>query len=336
MEYDSLKNIKIQIKGLVQGVGFRPFVYRMARKTEIYGWVKNRQDGLIIEASGSRENIQCFILSLKNEIPTAAQIHDFQTQESKSIHKNKFEIVLSEDDSNKQEITQIGSDIAICPDCLEDLKTQAHRLNYPFINCTNCGPRFSIIRDLPYDRDKTTMDIFDMCPICKSEYENPADRRFHAQPIACLNCGPHYKFISKYKETEDFNIVIKLTSDFIDTGKIVAIKGIGGFFIACDAKNNEAVQRLRKLKSHEGKPLAVMFRDVETIQQNCYLNVVEKDSLLSWKRPIVILKSKNKFPESISNGINTVGALLPYMPRMRFDIFHRFSIPGITTTSSSP
>ena len=310
MKTNSKKHIKIQIKGLVQGVGFRPFVYRTAIKNEISGWVKNRRDGVLIEASGDFEDIQMFISSLKTEAPVAAQIQDFHVLNSNKVYNNGFHIILSEQYSGDKEITQIGPDIAVCQDCLKDMKTQSHRLDYPFTNCTNCGPRFSIIRDLPYDREKTTMDIFKMCPSCKEEYKNPADRRFHAQPVACLNCGPNYKFISKEKVTEKFDEIIKQTSQFINEGKNIAIKGIGGFFIACDATNDETVKRLRMLKNREGKPFAVMFKDVDSINQCCYLSENEKESLISWQRPIVILQSKNKLPESVSNGINTVGTML--------------------------
>ena len=232
MKPNSTKNINIQIKGLVQGVGFRPFVYRLAIKKNIAGWVKNSRDGLLIKASGNLGNVDSFVSSLKNDFPVAAQIHDFKVSDSNQSYQNGFQIIPSEDCNAKNEITQIGPDIAVCPDCLEDMKTQHHRVNYPFINCTNCGPRFSIIRDLPYDRVKTTMDVFEMCPFCKGEYFNPNDRRFHAQPIACLHCGPHYKFITKQIETENLHVILSKSAEFIDLGKIIAIKGIGGFFIA--------------------------------------------------------------------------------------------------------
>ena len=330
----STKNIAIQIKGLVQGVGFRPFVYRTAVKNEVSGWVKNRSDGVFIEASGDLSEINSFIDDLKNEVPVAAQIHDFQVLDSATVYQKGFRIILSEHNHPENEITQIGPDIAVCSDCLADMKTQKHRTNYPFINCTNCGPRFSIIRDLPYDRQLTTMDVFEMCSVCKSEYENPADRRFHAQPVACLNCGPHYKFFSAEGSTENFSDVLEETVRLIDSGKIVSIKGIGGFFIACDATNNETVNRLRKLKNREGKPFAVMFCDEESVEDFCFLSEEEKDVLNSWRRPIVILKSKKLLPESISNGINTVGAMLPYMP-FHYMLFEKLETPVIVFTSGN-
>ena len=334
MELNSLKHIKIQIKGLVQGVGFRPFVYRVAVKNKISGWVNNQQDGVLIEASGDFEDIQKFISSLKTEAPAATKIQDFQVSNSNKIYNNGFHIILSEQNSADKEITQIGPDISVCDKCLEDIQKQKHRLNYPFTNCTNCGPRFSIIRDLPYDREKTTMDVFEMCPVCKSEYENPSDRRFHAQPVACINCGPNYKFISGEIETEIFDEILESTSKFIDEGKIVAIKGIGGFFIACDALQGDSVGLLRKRKSREGKPFAVMFKDIKTMKQFCFINVEEEIALTSWQRPIVILQSKNKLPESVSNGINTVGAMLPYMP-FHYLLFEKLKTPAIIFTSGN-
>ncbi len=334
MTAGSTKNITIQIKGLVQGVGFRPFVYRTAVENQISGWVKNRSDGVFIEASGKLNEINSFIDDLRNKVPVAAQIHDFQVLESEKVYKKGFRIILSEHNYSESEITQIGPDIAVCPECLADMKIQKHRLNYPFINCTNCGPRFSIIRDLPYDRQFTTMDVFEMCGVCKNEYENPLDRRFHAQPVSCLNCGPHYKLFSESGSSENFDGILAETVRLIDTGKIVSIKGIGGFFIACDATNNETVKRLRKLKNREGKPFAVMFRDVESVEDFCFLSEEEKNVLSSWRRPIVILKSKKRLTESISNGINTVGAMLPYMP-FHYMLFEKLETPVIVFTSGN-
>lgn len=334
MNFNSVKNIRIQIWGLVQGVGFRPFVYRIAKNNNISGWVKNRHDGVLIEASGDEKAIALFLSGLKTGAPPAARIHDFQVADSENFYNNGFEIILSDEDRSGKEITQIGPDIAVCEDCLEDMRSQPHRIDYPFVNCTNCGPRFSIIRDLPYDREKTTMDVFEMCPVCRSEYENPADRRFHAQPVACKNCGPHYKLVSNEKVTDDFKEVLDTTSEFIDLGMIVGIKGIGGFFIACDATNSLAVERLRKLKNREGKPFAVMFRDMAAIGRYCVLNEEERQQLVSWQRPIVILKSKNHLPESVSNGISTVGGMLPYMP-FHYRLFDRLKTPAMVFTSGN-
>ena len=328
------KNIRIRITGLVQGVGFRPFVYRSAITHQISGWVKNSREGVVIEASGTRENLDSFTCDLKNNYPPVARILDIHITDSGVFHDNGFEIILSEDTESGYEITQIGPDIAVCPDCLKDMKLQKHRMDYPFINCTNCGPRFSIIRDLPYDRRKTTMDAFKMCPVCKTEYDNPADRRFHAQPVACLSCGPHYRFAAKDRNTEIPAEVLALTAGFIDRGDCVAIKGIGGFFIACDAGNEQSVLNLRTRKYREGKPFAVMFRDMNTVRRNCFLSRHEKEMLDSWHRPIVILKSRKQLPESVSNGLSTIGALLPYMP-FHYLLFERLRTSTIIFTSGN-
>jgi hydrogenase maturation protein HypF len=328
------KNIRIQVRGLVQGVGFRPFVYRSARKHFISGWVRNSQEGVLIEATGTSENLELFTSDLKNNYPPVARILDLQITDSGVSYDNGFEIILSENTESGCEITQIGPDIAVCPDCLEDMKVQKHRIEYPFINCTNCGPRFSIIRDLPYDRQKTTMDAFKMCPVCKAEYDDPSDRRFHAQPVACLSCGPHYRFVSKNRNSEIPPEVLTLTAEFINMGKSVAIKGIGGFFIACDAGNERSVKKLRKRKRREGKPFAVMFRDIEAIRQFCFLSNDEKEILDSWHRPIVILHSRKLLPESVSNGLSTIGALLPYMP-FHYLLFDKLQTSAIIFTSGN-
>ena len=328
------KNIRIQVRGLVQGVGFRPFVYRSARKHFISGWVRNSQEGVLIEATGTSENLELFTSDLKNNYPPVARILDLQITDSGVSYDNGFEIILSETTESGCEITQIGPDIAVCPDCLEDMKVQKHRIEYPFINCTNCGPRFSIIRDLPYDRQKTTMDAFKMCPVCKAEYDDPSDRRFHAQPVACLSCGPHYRFVSKKRNSEIPSEVLTLTAEFINMGKSVAIKGIGGFFIACDAGNERSVRKLRERKRREGKPFAVMFRDLEAIRQFCFLSTDEKEILDSWHRPIVILNSRKLLPESVSNGLSTIGALLPYMP-FHYLLFDKLQTSAIIFTSGN-
>lgn len=328
------KNIRIQVRGLVQGVGFRPFVYRSARKHFISGWVRNSQEGVLIEATGTSENLELFTSDLKNNYPPVARILDLQITDSGVSYDNGFEIILSENTESGCEITQIGPDIAVCPDCLEDMKVQKHRIEYPFINCTNCGPRFSIIRDLPYDRQKTTMDAFKMCPVCKAEYDDPSDRRFHAQPVACLSCGPHYRFVSKNGNSEIPSEVLTLTAEFINMGKSIAIKGIGGFFIACDAGNERSVRKLRERKRREGKPFAVMFRDIEAIRQFCFLSNDEKEILDSWHRPIVILNSRKLLPESVSNGLSTIGALLPYMP-FHYLLFDKLQTSAIIFTSGN-
>jgi hydrogenase maturation protein HypF len=264
----------------------------------------------------------------------AATITQISSCEIVNNSYNQFEIIQSTRNGKSKEFTQIGPDIAVCNHCLDDLKKQKHRLNYPLINCTQCGPRFSIIKNLPYDRAQTTMASFTMCAECREEYNNINDRRFHAQPIACNNCGPKYKMVVDGKTFHNFEQILNKTALKIDQGKIIAIKGVGGFFITCDALNQKSVMRLRKLKNREGKPFAVMFRDVEKIKEFCFAGNEEIKLLASWRRPVVILNKKKKLPESISNGLNTIGTLLPYMP-FHYLLFEKLKTDAIVFTSGN-
>ncbi|NQU81575.1 MAG: carbamoyltransferase HypF, partial [Bacteroidetes bacterium] len=281
---------EIAVKGLVQGVGFRPFVYRIAHYFKIKGSVENRNDGVKIIANGKRYDIDHFITSLKEKKPLASTIKSVNVKQISSKDYKKFTIVKSKSDSD--EITDVSPDIAVCSACLRDMKKQSHRIDYPFINCTNCGPRFSIIKDLPYDRDKTTMNVFQMCDVCAGEYSDVMDRRFHAQPVACLNCGPRYELISKDGKTDSFEKVLNKTSTVINNGGIVSVKGIGGYFMACNALNEKAVKQLRQSKLREGKPFAVMFNGIKTLREYAIVNAEEQELLQSWRRPIVLLKSR--------------------------------------------
>ncbi|MCB0807295.1 MAG: carbamoyltransferase HypF, partial [Bacteroidales bacterium] len=215
-----------------------------------------------------------------------------------------------------------------------DMKTQIHRIDYPFINCTNCGPRFSIIKNLPYDRDKTTMQPFVMCTVCHKEYTDVLDRRFHAQPVACKTCGPEYELICENKRINNFPEILKKVTTFLEEGKIIAIKGIGGFQIACDAQNEKAVKTLRERKIREGKPFAVMFSDIGKVKEFTHLYPAEEKSLTSWRRPIVIVREKKKLAESVSMGFKSIGAMLPYMP-FHYLLFENSEIPAIVLTSGN-
>ena len=322
----------IQIKGLVQGVGFRPFVYRIAHKYQLKGWVENRNDGVLIKVNGSNDVLRQFIEDIQNEAPTASNIHSIKYEEEAFEDFSDFTIIKSVNSS--EEITDISPDIAVCDACLEDLKNQPHRIDYPFINCTNCGPRFSIIKDLPYDRDKTTMDPFVMCDDCRSEYEDVLDRRFHAQPVACSTCGPDYELKIGVRSIKDFDEILNQTKTLLESGKIIAIKGVGGFQIACDAQNEIAVKSLRDKKVREGKPFAVMFSNIESMQKFVYLFPEEKKSVESWRRPIVIAQEKQKLAPSVSVGFKTIGAMLPYMPFHHL-LFEKIDIPAIVLTSGN-
>jgi len=307
-----LQTYQIRITGLVQGVGFRPFVYRLAREFQLQGTVENRNDGVRIRLNATGEVIRGFVETIKLQAPQASEIRDIRVKVVKWHEFNNFRIIKSRNVSDQ--ITLVSPDIAVCDDCLHDMKIQPNRIDYPFTNCTNCGPRFTIIRDLPYDRSMTTMDVFKMCKSCKTEYHDVPDRRFHAQPVACKNCGPHYTLHLKNRKIEDQEENLIKTRKMLHSGKIMAIKGLGGYFLACDAQNEKAVARLRGLKIRERKPFAVMFRDFETLKKTAEVSAEEEKAITSWRRPIVLLRTKRELATSVSMGFPTVGAMLPYMP----------------------
>lgn len=305
---------KIHIKGLVQGVGFRPFVYRLATGLNIAGNVENRNDGVHIQASGTEENIQEFLDKLGSEAPASSFIDEIIVMDSDTVEFDKFEIIQSINTSD--EITEISPDIAVCDDCLDDMDKQPHRISYPFINCTNCGPRFTIIQDLPYDRDKTTMKVFEMCSICSAEYRDVSDRRFHAQPVACNSCGPKYELTVNKQTITEIGAILQKCAELIEEGKLIAMKGLGGYHLACDATNDAAVARMRLLKHREAKPFAVMVPNIEKAALYCHISETEKGSLTSWRRPVVLLREKRRSGVSmeVSKGLGTLGVMLPYMP----------------------
>ncbi len=326
------KTYSIRVTGLVQGVGFRPFIYRLAHRFGFPGWVENRNDGVLIRVKGDHRQVNAFMDNIRSEAPTAAVVSDIIYEEVGSEDLGPFSIIKSS--STSDAITEVSPDIAVCDDCLADLRSQAHRINYPFINCTNCGPRFSIIRDLPYDRHKTTMEPFEMCPVCRAEYEDVLDRRFHAQPVACSSCGPEYELVEDGVSTHGTDQIIDRSADLLATGKILAIKGIGGFQLACNAQDEEAVSRLRQRKHREGKPFAVMFRDMATLQEYATIFPEEQRSLESWRRPIVLVAGKKRLAPAVGAGFRTVGAMLPYMP-FHYLLFEKLDLPAIVLTSGN-
>lgn len=317
---------------MVQGVGFRPFIYRIATMHKLTGWVENRNDGVQIKVEGEPVRLEQFLTALKNRAPLASNITSLSVEEEQPEYSSVFEIFESTDVS--EEITEISPDIAVCENCLRDMKNQSHRINYPFINCTNCGPRFTIINDLPYDREKTTMAVFPMCELCKDEYSDILDRRFHAQPVACNNCGPHYELIYQGKRIEGINTITTLVAERIFRGEIVTIKGLGGFFMACNATDTQAVDRLREAKNRDGKPFAVMFSGLEELKKYAEVDSTEQKELLSWRRPIVILKTKKPLAPGVSVGFQTIGAMLPYMP-FHYLLFEKIELPAIVLTSGN-
>lgn len=334
----SQKSLHLTITGLVQGVGFRPFIYRIARKYDLTGWVQNTNENVRILVTGPPENINSFLFSLKNETPQAALIDKISTLEVATEYFSSFKIQASNDVSDA--ITEISPDIAVCDECLEDMDKPGSRLDYAFVNCTNCGPRFTIIQDLPYDRVKTTMKPFAMCPDCQNEYEDVTDRRFHAQPTACSSCGPEYElFVKENKISTDVNFIVGQVSKSIENGGVILMKGLGGMHLACDAFNETAVRKLRGLKNREGKPFAVMFRDIESLKLYAEVSTLEKQSLVSWRRPIVLLEKikgnlQPQHAKSLNAGLNLLGIMLPYMP-FHYLLFRHLKTSAIVLTSGN-
>jgi hydrogenase maturation protein HypF len=281
--------LKIVSHGAVQGVGFRPFVYRLATEMKLQGWISNSAQGVFIEVEGAKEVLDRFLLRLQKEIPPRAFIQSLEFSFLDPIGFKKFEI--RESDTTGAKTTIILPDIATCPDCLEEIFSPSNRRYlYPFTNCTNCGPRFSIIETLPYDRPNTSMKKFGMCPECRTEYENPLDRRFHAQPNACPTCGPQLQlWDTSGKKLTDRHDALLQAASAIEAGKIVAVKGIGGFHLMTDARNDEAINRLRERKHREEKPFALMFPSLEDVKKECEVDKLEERLLLSPESPIVLL-----------------------------------------------
>ena len=321
--------VNIRVTGLVQGVGFRPYVYRQALAAGVKGWVNNDNRGVNILAEGEPEAIALFKAALIQELPPAAHIAELQEEYLDVQNFASFTIIPSR--SQSDEITEVSPDIAVCEACLHDMKTQPHRIGYPFINCTNCGPRFTIIRALPYDRHQTTMDVFEMCETCRTEYESVTDRRFHAQPVACNHCGPTYQIHGHEVASTE---IAKVVSAWLDEGKIIALKGLGGFHLLCDATNEQAVATLRQRKNREGKPMAVMMASLTEVEKAFELSEAESVALTSWRRPIVLIQSKLALAPSVSNGMHTTGIVLPYMP-FHYQLFENLKTTAIVLTSGN-
>jgi len=326
--------VRIVIQGLVQGVGFRPFIYLLAKEMGIKGEVANCVNGVVIYADLSEEESELFLCRIRKECPPVASIHSIEVKEveGEDIHFSDFRIVKS--NPEEEEVTQVAPDIAVCDSCLADRKQQPHRIAYPFINCTHCGPRFSIIQRLPYDRENTTMSVFGMCDRCREEYTTIQDRRFHAQPVACNHCGPVYYTGKGSDYTDDYAVLLQKTIRLIEEGEVIAVKGVGGYHLVCDALNEKAVNKLREIKIRDSKPFAVLFADVETVNEFVVCNTAEKEILTSYRRPIVLLKQRKPLAEAINPGMHTVGAMLPYMP-LYYDWFERLDTSALVMTSGN-
>jgi len=312
---DEIIGRKIHIQGVVQGVGFRPFVYNLAVNLRLKGWVRNTSAGVDIEVEGLPEPMEAFITALKEEAPPLSRIDEFQVSELPANGFTEFKIIHSEPVPGA--FQPISPDVSICADCLRELFDPDDRhYRYPFVNCTNCGPRFTIIQDIPYDRPKTTMAPFEMCPDCATEYNDPTNRRFHAQPVACPACGPKVWLEMGEDVLAEKDDAIQKTRRLIMEGKIVAVKGLGGFHLACDATNPQTVRELRNRKLRVDKPFAIMMPDLETVKQHCVGNEGEASLLESRERPIVLLERKSSSPiaEEVAPKQHTLGVMLPYTP----------------------
>ena len=340
-----MRHVHIHVTGIVQGVGMRPFVYREAMAHGICGWVLNAGDGVHIEAHAPADALDAFAAALSEHAPAAARVEyievvDLAVNGWDTANEQGFRIVASQDQT--AHTTLVSPDIATCDDCLRELFDPAdRRYHYPFINCTNCGPRFTIIRSLPYDRAATSMDRFPMCPKCAAEYADPLDRRFHAQPDACFDCGPHITWreavngdacgnssatptVGTTREASD--AIIERCVEMLASGGIVAIKGLGGFHLACDAANEQAVAELRRRKRRSNKPLAVMVRSLADTERLCHIDDAERDLLAGSIRPIVLLSRRTvgegndgspdilALAPSVAHDLPELGVMLPYTP----------------------
>ena len=331
-----MQSVFVQIKGIVQGVGFRPFVYNLALKYNIKGWVNNDEKGVNIFLYSSEENIQNFLCELKEKPPVLAKIDSLNIKKiTKKQEYKTFEILQSSSSKNKSTI--ISPDIAICDDCIKDINDNSNfRYNYALTNCTNCGPRYSIIKTVPYDRINTSMASFELCEDCKKEYENPTNRRYHAQPLACEKCGPNVILYNNKNEIISHNInAIKEVAQLINNGSIVAIKGIGGFHLICDAKNDNTIKELRIKKDRLNKPFAVMFKDIQDIKNYTNTSSKEKEILNSKEKPIVLVKKKKEFELSqlIAPSINHLGCFIAYTP-LHHLLFRYLDNPIVATSAN--
>ena len=320
-----ITGLSIHLTGIIQGVGFRPFVYGLAKRLELSGWVRNTSAGVIIEIDGSPPALDNFVHALKSETPPLARIDQVRVQTRPANGYTTFEIIPSEVIANG--FQPISPDVCVCDDCLSELfDPRDRRYRYPFINCTNCGPRYTIIQDIPYDRPNTTMAGFPLCAECEQEYSDPLNRRFHAQPVACPECGPQVwiepsdknngRILPDERLSAQGDQAILITQWLLAEGKSVAIKGLGGFHLACDALNPQAVAELRSRKLRVDKPFALMMPDLATIEAHCFLSDEEGDLLTSRQRPIVILRKRHgsNIAEQVAPHQDTLGVMLPYTP----------------------
>ena len=311
-----MKAVRIKVGGVVQGVGFRPFVYRIAHEHGVTGWVRNTSGAVEIAVEGTARAVDSFVAALKSEAPPLARIDNIDVALCSPQGYSKFEIRKSMGKAGEYQL--VSPDIATCDDCRREIfDASDRRYRYPFTNCTNCGPRFTIIDDIPYDRANTTMRKFRMCKLCQREYDDPLNRRFHAQPDACPACGPRLSLVGKNGKPVLCDDSIATSAEMLQDGRILAIRGLGGFQLACDATNAKSVNLLRKRKRRPSKPFAIMFPSVEEIAKHCVVSKKEKELLRSPEAPIVLVKWKrdeSDIASAVAERLNYLGAMLPYTP----------------------
>lgn len=334
-ERHEVQRRQVAVRGVVQGVGFRPFVYRLASEEGLAGLIGNDTDGVTIEIEGSDASLDAFIVRLRSEPPPLARIDSIAVRDIAPTGDIGFRIVASEVLGRVS--TGIPADAATCPDCLHELLSPSdRRYRYPFLNCTNCGPRYTITRRIPYDRPQTSMSRFKMCPACQAEYDDPANRRFHAQPNACWDCGPQLSLVNADGNSISSDDPVEKTIGRLAGGEILAIKGIGGFHLCVDATNEAAVLRLRERKHRYGKPFAVMVRDIEAARAICNITEAEAVLLTTPARPIVLVRRRDPGPiaASVAPGIPWLGLFLPYAP-LHHLLFADGRIQALVMTSAN-
>jgi hydrogenase maturation protein HypF len=331
---EAKRRIRTLFTGIVQGVGFRPFIYRVATRHRLGGFVCNTTEGVTLEVEGPAGRVEKFSSELLKSLPPAAEVSSISSSDVALLGESEFRIIASEQEGRKEVL--ISPDIATCADCLRELNDpEERRYRYPFINCTNCGPRLTIIRDVPYDRANTSMACFALCPRCRAEYEDPADRRFHAEPNACPVCGPGLWITDETGASLQTDDPVKKAVELLLAGNVLAIKGLGGFHLAVDASSEEAVKRLRSRKYREEKPLAIMAKDIDAASRIARIGRAERELLLSPQRPIVLCRKGDRsvIASSVAPGVPNQGIMLPYTPLHHLLLENHF--PALVMTSAN-
>ncbi|WKB36516.1 Sua5/YciO/YrdC/YwlC family protein [Terrilactibacillus sp. S3-3] len=329
--------LKIIVKGKVQGVGFRPFVYSLSRKYHLNGTVQNNLDGVVIHAEGDQRQLEQMVKELKLSPPKLAKISEITVHHVQRANYKKF--TIAESQKKGDSVPWVPADAAVCEQCSKKMRDpQNRRYQYPFINCTQCGPRYTMINHLPYDRPGTTMARFEMCPDCRAEYEDPSNRRHHAEPVCCPTCGPIVTLLNQTGESLAENQpAIARTAELLEQGCVIAVKGIGGYHLVCDAYQESAVGRIRLRKNRPQRPLALMVKSLAVAKKFCHISRREEEILTSPEMPIVILQQRREgmLPDNISPGLSTLGIMLPYTP-LHHLLFENNRLECLVMTSANP